>query len=344
MTGVSELTLRKRGLPQPKNIIQTVCDSAPQLLVMIDTEEEFDWSQPFDRQQTGVKHIEDVPQLQAVFERIGLIPTYILDYPIAASDSGRNYFRALAQSGRAEIGMHLHPWVTPPHEEVVNSVNSYGCNLSADLERRKLNTLYEVIAAQIGITPTLFKAGRYGAAHDTIDHLRSLGIFIDTSSMPAFDLGEDGGPDYSRAVTQSHWLDTPFGRILEIPTTGAFVGLFHAYGPSLLRIIQSPLARKVRLSSIFSRLNLLSRIRLSPEGYSLDEMKQLTRALHKRGDRVFSLSLHSPSAGIGFTPYVRSLADRDRLFNTIEGYVAWFRTELGGMSTTPSAILAEVSR
>jgi hypothetical protein len=340
---MSEHIPRKRGLPQPKEIIQAGRGSKPQLLVMIDTEEEFDWSQPFDRKHTGVKHIEDVPQLQAVFERSGLIPTYIIDYPIAASKSGSDYFRALAQSGRADIGMHLHPWVTPPHEEIVNSANSYGCNLSADLERRKLMTLYDMIVKQVGIKPTLFKAGRYGAAHDTLDHLRELGILIDTSSMPAHDLGVDGGPDFSRAVTQPHWLNTSFGSILEIPTTGGFVGLLHTYGPSLLPIIQAPLARQMRLGSIFSRLNLFSRIRLSPEGYTLDELKQLTRALHKRGDRVFSLSLHSPSAGIGFTPYVRCVADRDRLFKTIADYVAWFRSELDGVCTTPTAILAEVS-
>jgi teichuronic acid biosynthesis glycosyltransferase TuaC len=71
-------------------------------------------------------------------------------------------------------------------------------------------------------------------------------------------------------------------------------------------------------------------------------LKQLTRALHRRGDRVFSLSLHSPSAGIGYTPYVRSVADRDRLFATIDAYISWFRNELGGITTTPTAILAEV--
>ncbi len=334
---------RAPGLPRQQARRAQLHDTTPRLLVMVDTEEEFDWSKPFDRNNVGVKHLADVPKLQALFEAISIIPTYIVDYPIAVSNSSASYFRALAASGLAQIGMQLHSWVTPPHEEAINASNSYSCNLPAALEVRKLQTLFDGIVKNIGLAPVIFKSGRYGVAHDTLEHVRSLGLLIDTSVIPGYNLSADGGPDFSHHTNAAMWFDSMSGPVLELPTTGGFVGALRGLGPWLIASAHSTLGKAIKLEPILSRLNLLSRIRLSPEGYTLAELKQLTHALHKRGDTVFSLSLHSPSAGIGYTPYVRSVADRDKLFATIEAYILWFRNELGGVATTPTAILQEVS-
>jgi hypothetical protein len=334
---------RSRGLPMGRARDVKLPDASPTLLIMIDTEEEFDWSADFDRNNVGIKHLADLPALQALFEAADVKPTYIIDYPVAASDQGAAYFRQLSQTGKAEIGMQLHPWVTPPYDEVVNAVNSYCCNLPAALEVHKLQLLYDMIVDRIGIKPITFKSGRYGIAHDTPAHLRALGILIDTSIIPGYNLSADGGPDFSRYDTQPKWLDTSAGPLLEIPTTGGYIGALRRWGPQLMTLLHAPLGRALKLEPIAFRLNLIGRVRLSPEGYTLDELKQLTLALRQRGDSVFSFSLHSPSAGIGYTPYVRSAADRDRLFATVRAYIAWFRRDLGGVTSTPSTLLAQVS-
>jgi hypothetical protein len=343
LTSNRQLESRVPGLPQALARPARLPDATPRLLVLVDTEEEFDWTQPFDRRNIGVSHLAELPKLQGVFVDVGVMPTYLIDYPIAVSDQGADYFRGLNQSGQAQIGMQLHPWVTPPHEEAINAHNSYCCNLPAALEMRKLQILFDMIVQQIGSAPIIFKSGRYGIAQDTLDHLSALGVRIDTSVIPGYNLSHDGGPDFSAAKSHPQWFDTAAGPVLELPTTGGFVGALSHFGPQLMTLLHSSFGKTTKLEPMLSRLNLLSRIRLSPEGYTLDELKQLTRELHKRGDRVFSFSLHSPSAGIGFTPYVRSEADRDRLFKTIEDYVAWFRSELGGVCTTPTAILADVT-
>jgi hypothetical protein len=343
LTSNRHMQSRVPGLPQAQARPVRLPDATPRLLVMVDTEEEFDWSQPFDQRNIGVSHLAEVPKLQAVFAASGVTPTYLIDYPIAMSAPGADYFRGLLQAGQAQIGMQLHPWVTPPHEEAINARNSYCCNLPAALEVRKLQILFDAIVAHIGSAPIVFKSGRYGIAHDAIDHLRALGMRIDTSVIPGYNLSHDGGPDFSSAMSVPQWFDSSSGPILELPTTGGFVGALSSAGPQLMPLVHSAFGKAIKLEPILSRLNLLSRIRLSPEGYTLDELKQLTRALRKRGDHVFSFSLHSPSAGIGFTPYVRSRADRDRMFKTIADYVAWFRSELGGVTTTPTTLLDEVS-
>ena len=53
------------------------------LQVIVDTEEEFDWSKPFDRGKVGVGSIAAQERAQALFAPYGLRPTYVIDYPVA---------------------------------------------------------------------------------------------------------------------------------------------------------------------------------------------------------------------------------------------------------------------
>jgi hypothetical protein len=87
-----------------------------------------------------------------------------------------------------------------------------------------------------------------------------------------------------------------------------------------------------------ARLRLLDRIRLSPEGMTLDEAKRLTRFLLAHGQKVFVVSYHTPSLGIGHTPYVRNEADLKKFLAWLEGYFDFFFGEVGGEISTPGAI------
>src|SRR5262245_48357744 len=104
-------------------------DEPPRLFVVVDTEEEFDWSAPFRRENTNVSAIPALTRLQARLDRFGLKPTYVIDYPVATKPEAYPVLRTLAHSHQCEIGAHLHPWVTPPFEETVNRTNSFACNL-----------------------------------------------------------------------------------------------------------------------------------------------------------------------------------------------------------------------
>ena len=86
----------------------------PQLFVLVDTEEEFDWSAPFSRENVRVTAIQEVDRLQHTLRPYGLRPTYVVDYPVAASRSSSARLAEIASRGECQIGAHLHPWVTPP--------------------------------------------------------------------------------------------------------------------------------------------------------------------------------------------------------------------------------------
>lgn len=135
----------------------------PVLAVIVDTEEEFDWTRPLSRDNRSVTAVAGVePAHEAVFDLMGLRPDYVIDYPIAADPSAMAMFRRLEEDGRASIGAHLHPWVNPPDTEAVTPANSYPGNLPRALEAEKLRVLTDTIAQGLGRRPTLYKAGRYG--------------------------------------------------------------------------------------------------------------------------------------------------------------------------------------
>ena len=112
------------------------------------------------------------------------------------------------------------------------------------------------------------------------------------------------------------------------------MGGIHESSHRYYRFATRPILNRIRVPGILARLGLLKSLRLSPEGYDLNDNCRLTRALLYRGKRVFTFSLHSPSMKPGCTPYVRSNLDRDRLLDQCRHYFEWFFQELKGTSMT----------
>ncbi|MEE8105778.1 MAG: polysaccharide deacetylase family protein [Planctomycetota bacterium] len=306
----------------------------PVLLLVVDTEEEFEW-EVFDRSATSVAAMSEIHRFQDVCDEFGAKPTYVVDYPVATQAEGYEPLRAISADHRAVIGAHLHPWVNPPDEEEVGPFNSFPGNLPADLERAKLSALTDAIERNFGDRPTIYKAGRYGFGQHTAQTLADLGYMIDMSLCPSFDFREIGGPDFAAEPAGPFW----FGETLELPTTAGFVGYMRGV-PALLGLIQSAAGKALRIGGILGRLGAFDRIRLSPEGDDCAAHRRLTRTLLADGVSVFTMSLHSPSMKVGGTPYVKTAAARDAFVESIRSYLRFFTEELGGRCVTPMEIHA----
>jgi hypothetical protein len=313
----------------------------PVLVVVVDTEEEFAWDQPFDRASTGTTAIAGQPLMhERVFDGFGIVPTYVIDYPVATEVASRATLRGLMEAGRCEIGAHLHPWVSPPHEEEVSRFNSFTGNLPRQLEFDKLRTLTEAITLGFGRQPTIFKAGRYGLGPHTAEALAALGYRVDASVVPYTSFATEDGPDFRAFNEHPYWFGAEEGNLLELPVTTGYSGWLRASGPQLYELAGHPWARVVRLGAVLARLRGLERIRLSPEVATLSEMQRLTRDLMSDGCQVYSMTYHSPSMVPGHTPYVRTGADLERFITTVRDYCAWFRNEMGGQFMTVSGLHA----
>jgi hypothetical protein len=265
----------------------------------------------------------------------------VIDYPVASQPQGYEPLREIARAGRATIGAHLHPWVTPPFEEEVTARNSYACNLEPGLQRRKLRALTEKIADVFGVRPRVYKAGRYGVGPRTAEMLAELGYVVDLSVSPGSDHRGDGGPDFTRFTAHPHWLDRG-RRVLEFPCTGGFVGFLRPVAPRLHPVVHSAPMRRMRVPGILSRMGAMTRLRLSPEGFDFPQLRTLTRSLLRRGVRVLTLSYHSTSLMPGCTAYTRTRADLDRFLDTIRRYLEYFFAEVGGESMTPLELRARI--
>ncbi|MFQ5957729.1 MAG: polysaccharide deacetylase family protein [Alphaproteobacteria bacterium] len=323
--------------PDPSSVVDLPATQPPLLTVVVDTEEEFDWSQPLSRDNTSVTTVRHQTRAHRIYEKYGIRPTYVVDYPVATQEAGYQPLRELLEDGWCEIGAHLHPWVNPPFDEEVTAVNSYPGNLARALEREKLRRLSAAIEDNFGVRPTVYKAGRYGVGASTAGILAELDYEIDTSVVPWTDMRRDHGPDFTRCGARPYRFG-PGGRLLEIPLTVGFSGLLAGWGAALYRALASPLGMRVHLPGAFARLALLERGKLTPEGIVHAEHRRLTEAMLAAGHRVFNLAFHSPSLAPGHTPYVRSEDELDAFLDTLERYFEYFAGEVGGRPATLSEV------
>jgi len=326
-----------------RELIHLPPETRPILTVVIHTEEEFDWGKPHDRYATTVEHMRHIGRAQAVFDEFGIVPNYVVDYPIASQDLAVQPLKSFSDSGRALIGTHLHPWVSPPFGEEVNAFNSYPGNLPHVVEADKLRLLTDKITESFGTRPRTYLAGRYGFGPNTANILEDLGYEVDISAAVPIDFSSDGGPDYSHYSSHPYWFGTQ-RKLLGLPGTGGYAGCLRAGGTQLYRRVTSPFMRRTRLAGLAARLRLLERIRLSPEDYSEPEMQRLTWNLLEDGIRVFVFSFHSPSVFPGGTPYVQTQSDLGRLIEKCQRYFAFFLERVQGVAMTPLDIKRTLER
>ena len=321
------------------SLIKYPSESKPQLIVVIDTEEEFDWSKNPERSSTSVTAMSEIYRVQDIFNEYGIIPCYVVDYPIASQHESVKPLRDYLDKGQCEIGAHLHPWVNPPFTEDLTVSNMYPGNLGYKTERDKLITLKEKIEASFAIKPEIYKAGRYGVGADTEEILNELGFSIDLSVCTAFDYRGDGGPDFSDSPTEPYWVGSE-KKILEIPLTGAFVGNAGKMSKHIYNV--SGHLNLLKARGILSRLSIVDRLMLSPEGYTTNEHKKLTRFLYNKGVRTFTWNFHSPTVVPRMTMYTQNKKQVQDFLDSFRRYFDFFFGELSGEATTPTQIKSQL--
>jgi hypothetical protein len=320
-------------------MIDWPAEHPPLLVVVVDTEAEFDWVRQRPRRAAGAISVKRQAQAQPLFERYGVRPTLVLDYPVSSIPEGYEVVRELHRSGACEIGAHLQPWDNPPFVEQTTDENSYPGNLPFELEREKLVRLTGAISDNVGVRPRIYKAGRYGVGRGTAAILAELGYEIDVSVHPGTDFSAQAGPDFSRCVARPYWFGSD-PTLLEIPMSIGYAGLLANTGGLAYTLTMNDRLKALHIPGVLAHLRLLERITLTPEGISFEEQRRLTRALLRTGHRVFSFTYHSPSLAPGNTPYVRNQADLSAFLRRIEQYLDFFLGEVGGRPATPFEIKA----
>jgi hypothetical protein len=284
------------------------------LVVTIDVEED-QWGITPPRYAT-VRNVRRLPTLQKLLREFGIIPTYLLTYPVANDPHAVSLLREIFDAGECEIGTHCHPWNTPPYEECLNKYNSMLCNLPPSLQFEKLQRLHEAIQDKFEMTPVAFRCGRWGFDAEVAKNIVRLGYRIDTSITPYTSWAPESGPDFSYVSPQpytftqeSHSDPNSRGALAEIPVSiGYLHGEFQACAMLAERLRSGPL-RGLKLGALLSRLQLLRKVWLSPEMETPARMMRLVRQMRRQGYEVLNLVFHSSALMGGCGPFVRTEAD-----------------------------------
>jgi len=310
------------------------------LAVTIDTEED-NWGD-YTNTSYSVENIKRIPSLQSKFDEFNVVPTYLVTYPVATNRASVEILKAIHRQGKCEIGMHCHPWSTPPFDEERTPYNSMLCNLPYELQHRKMSALHDAIEKNFGIRPKSFRAGRWGYNGDTAMVLKELDYRVDTSVTPFIDWSEDHGPDFSQIPPEPYRFKAPKifesrrdGDLTEIPATIGYLQDNFGLCNSVDRLLSSTLGRMFRLKGLLNRAGLLNKVLLSPEGSDSGQMIRLTQVLMRKKYEVVNMFFHSTSLQAGLSFFVKTNEDEMRFSNRIKEYLT-FTSKIGIKSVTLS--------
>ncbi len=299
----------------------------PVCAVAVDAEEDFDWMKPVYGTGMSTACMKNIRVLQEIVGAYGIAPTYLLTYPVLEDAEVVSIIRRQLDRGECEVGVQLHPWVTPPFDRDADSASSFPGNLAPEIEERKLRSLIRKFVECFGAEPRIYRAGRYGMGSHTAQILEKLGFEIDISLAPRTTFTAEGGPDYADQEYRPFWFGEN-SRILELPLCRSIVGWGGPAAPAIYRAFTAPALVNMRILTMLTRSRCAERITLSPEGNDLSAMIRLVRRLHTGGHRIFVVSFHSSSLAIGRNPYVQTKAELHAFYDRLSGILDFMASEL----------------
>jgi hypothetical protein len=323
------------------------------VVLTIDTEED-DWG-IFRHKGARVENIRLLPDLLRLWDRYGVRPTYFVNYPPLASREASEILRTLGEGSPCEMGVHCHPWNTPPLEAGSGRPASMMNCLSDDQNHAKLAKLAILFEDLFQQGPRAFRAGRWGFGPSVSRPLHRLGFTVDSSVTPLIDWGspllypdEECGPDYTHAPRQPYRFhpDHPFlpaekGELVEIPTSVGFLRGPPGSSAALRGALERSFLARLRVVGLLDSLGVLARRWLSPETSSGRDMVGLAKALTRRGFRVLDVTFHSPTLLPGATPFVRTDADKQKFLRKLEQFLEFSVSE-GFVFATASEVAKAV--
>jgi len=318
-------------------------DQRPAVLLGVDTEADDQWSAR-GRRESQVRNVERLPALQALCERYGVRPTYLVTWEMATRSESVAVLRALAASGRCEIGSHLHPWSSPPFRPEDLAQHSYPHNLPVEILERQLEELTAAIEANLGARPTTYRAGRNGFDGGSLPILERLGYTVDTSVDPLFNERRKRGMRFAGAPREPYHPDyadvrrAGTARILELPITSA-----------TLPLLAKPFERLYALLPPIPYRGALKRLGLRPvwlrPSYTpLADMLAFADRLAARRAPCFNIIFHSSELLPGASPYNPDAASVERFMDALERLLAHLTGPLGAVGRTCAELASERAR
>lgn len=293
----------------------------PLCALTVDTEEEWDWASGFPSTGYGTENIQELPRLQDLCDRYSVAVTYFTAHAVLADERARKVVQALATRDRVEIGMHIHPWNTPPLVSPGGLIrDTFLHNLPEECAFAKLQTVYDALC-ETGLRPLSFRGGRYSTSRGIRQWLQEHGFWVDASVVPYTTWQDEGAPDYRDRTPEPvrHASAAPgHSPLWEIPLTRGFTRLPFHFWQRWYDRGQFSWLRKARLIGLAEKLGVVRKVWLNFEQHSAAELLAFLKVLRSLDLPDVCLTLHSSSLRAGFSPYVRTPGDEARLYRSLE--------------------------
>jgi hypothetical protein len=284
------------------------------LIVTIDVEED-NWGK-YEVLNPSVSNVKRLTEFQELCNRFGIKPTYMITYPVATNREAINLLRKILDEGKCEIAAQLHPWNTPPFEEVANSRNSMLCNLPIEIQYKKIESLHAKIS---------FRSGRWAYDQNVAQNIYKMNYKIDSSVTPFTDWSRSHGPDYSGFFPMAYkdFVNNPGeidSHIYEVPATIGFLQSNYGICKNIDNLFNNKVLKNLHIRGLLDRLHIVNKIWLSPEISDGREMIQLANSMRKNGYHFLNMFFHSPSLINGLTPFVKTKEEVRELKARIETF------------------------
>lgn len=279
--------------------------------VSIDTEEQWDWDAGWPVRSHSLDNIQALPRFQQFCAGHAAKTTWFTDWSVLNDDRARATMLEIAARPGVELGMHVHPWLTPPRDPQTESRgrDSYLHNQPAETIHAKLASVYELFARE-GLKPTSFRGGRYSSGAAIHEFLLARGFVADSSVVPFTSWPDEGAPDFhERDLTPRRVGGLGGGPFLwELPLTLAFTRTNFRAWSARLRVIEHSFLRRFRLIGILGKLGIVKQLWLNFETTPAEEMFALLRVLRPLQLPFVIFTVHSSSLVVGGNPYSASEA------------------------------------
>lgn len=274
--------------------------------VSIDTEEQWDWNAGWPVQSHSLENIQVLPRFEQLCAKHGAKTTWFVDWSVMNDDASREIMLALATHPGVELGMHIHPWLTPPRDPKTESGarESFLHNLPNDQIHAKLATVYGLFEKH-GLKPKSFRGGRYSSGGAIHDFLLSKGFVADSSVVPFTSWPDESAPDYRSRDLSPHRIARPSGEpgLWEVPLTLAFTRANFRAWAARFQAIENSFLRRLKVIGILGKLGVVRRVWLNFEDTPAGDMVSLLRVLRPLKLPFIIFTVHSSSLVVGGNPY-----------------------------------------
>jgi hypothetical protein len=305
------------------------------LVISIDVEEEGLFFGRYPRTPPGVTNVAALERLAFIPEEFGWPLTLLVTYQVARDPAAREVLARWRDRYRAEIGLHLHPWNTPPYPDRPEPEPVPSERLPRGLLRDKLASLIEQVQNSLEPTPRAFRMGRFDAGPQIWSLLPEFGLRVDSSVVPltlknadprCFLAPADPFPLGDFCPGAGNLLEVPITMLPVVAGTPQLTARLAAAGPSNWGKL---------LQGSFRYVGALG---VQPAWFPLLSMQLAARLHRRRRGRVLTMFFHSSEFKPGATRLFPTETAVNRFVDKIRTFLAW----LGQTGPIQGVTLAEL--